>query len=81
MNFATVKKKAEFLNTTDAKELTKMLKEEVQIKKIPELYSLPFSTASFIISELLSKYSSNPTFCHFFYNLVEIPPQTLMVMG
>ncbi len=36
-DFATVKKKAEFLNITDAKELAKMLKEEVQIKKIPEL--------------------------------------------
>ena len=38
------------------------------------------STASCIISELLSKYSSNPTFCHFFYNLVENSPQTLMVI-
>jgi hypothetical protein len=36
-DFATVKKKAEFLNITDLTELTKMLKEEVQIKKIPEL--------------------------------------------
>ncbi len=45
------------------------------------MYSLPFSTASFIISELFSKYSSNATFCYFFYNLVEIPPETLMVMG
>ena len=33
----TVKKKSEFLNITDLTELTKMLKEEVQIKKIPEL--------------------------------------------
>ena len=39
-----------------------------------------FSTASLIISELLSKYSSNPYFVIFFYNLVEIPPQTLMVI-
>ncbi len=45
------------------------------------MYNLPFSTASFIISELFNKYSSNPTFCYFFYNLVEISPQTLMVMG
>ena len=36
-DFATVKKKADFLNITDLTELTKMLKEEVQIKKIPEL--------------------------------------------
>lgn len=36
-DFSTVKKKAEFLNITDLTELTKMLKEEVQIKKIPEL--------------------------------------------
>ena len=36
-DFATAKKKADFLNITDSKELTKMLKEEVQIKKIPEL--------------------------------------------
>ena len=36
-DFSTVKKKAEFLNITDLTELTKMLKDEVQIKKIPEL--------------------------------------------
>ena len=35
-DFATVKKKAEFLNITDLTELTKMLKDEVQIKKSPE---------------------------------------------
>ena len=36
-DFATVKKKADFLNITDVNELTKLLQEEVNMKKIPEL--------------------------------------------
>ena len=36
-DFATVKKKADFLNITDTQELTKMLLEEVKIKKSKEL--------------------------------------------
>lgn len=36
-DFATVKKKADFLNITSLKDLTKMLQEEVDVKKIPEL--------------------------------------------
>lgn len=36
-DFATVKKKADFLNITDLKELTKMLEEEVKIKNCKEL--------------------------------------------
>jgi len=36
-DFATVKKKSDFLNITDIKQLSKMLQEEVNIKKIPEL--------------------------------------------
>ena len=36
-DFATVKKKAEFLNITDISEIIRMLNEEVKIKKIPEL--------------------------------------------
>ena len=36
-DFATVKKKADFLNISDISELIKMLNEEVKIKKIPEL--------------------------------------------
>lgn len=37
-DFATVKKKAEFLNITDSKEIIKMLNAEVSIKKTPELH-------------------------------------------
>ena len=36
-DFATVKKKAEFLNISDISEIIRMLNEEVKIKKIPEL--------------------------------------------
>ena len=36
-DFATVKKKAEFLNISDVSEIIRMLNEEVKIKKIPEL--------------------------------------------
>ena len=36
-DFATVKKKADFLNTSDVSEIIRMLNEEVKIKKIPEL--------------------------------------------
>ena len=36
-DFATVKKKADFLNISDISDLIKMLNEEVKIKKIPEL--------------------------------------------
>lgn len=36
-DFATVKKKAEFLNIDKAEELIKMLNDEVKIKKTPEL--------------------------------------------
>ena len=36
-DFATVKKKAEFLNISDISEIIRMLDEEVKIKKIPEL--------------------------------------------
>ena len=36
-DFATVKKKADFLNISDLKELTKMLSDEVKIKKSTEL--------------------------------------------
>ena len=36
-DFATVKKKADFLNISDVSELIRMLNEEVKIKKIPEL--------------------------------------------
>lgn len=37
-DFATVKKKAEFLNINNAEELIKMLDDEVRIKKTPELH-------------------------------------------
>ena len=36
-DFATVKKKADFLNISDISEIIRMLNEEVKIKKIPEL--------------------------------------------
>ena len=36
-DFATVKKKAEFMNITDLKELTKMLQDEIKVKKSTEL--------------------------------------------
>ena len=36
-DFATVKKKADFLNISDISEIIRMLDEEVKIKKIPEL--------------------------------------------
>lgn len=36
-DFATVKKKADFMNITDLKELTKMLTDEVKVKKSSEL--------------------------------------------
>lgn len=36
-DFATVKKKVDFLGTTDIKEITKMLSEEVKVKKSSEL--------------------------------------------
>ena len=36
-DFATVKKKAEFLNISDISEIIRMLNEEVKLKKIPEL--------------------------------------------
>ena len=36
-DFATVKKKTDFLGTTDIDEITKMLMDEVKIKKSPEL--------------------------------------------
>lgn len=36
-DFATVKKKADFLNITDLPELTKMLQDEVKLKKSKEL--------------------------------------------
>lgn len=36
-DFATVKKKVDFLGTTDIEEITKMLSEEVKVKKSSEL--------------------------------------------
>lgn len=36
-DFATVKKKVDFLGTTDVDEITKMLSEEVKVKKSSEL--------------------------------------------
>ncbi len=36
-NFATVKKRVEFLNITNEKEITQMLQEEVKIRKSSEL--------------------------------------------
>ena len=36
-DFATVKKKCDFLNITDVSTISKMLQEEVNLKKIPEL--------------------------------------------
>ena len=36
-DFATVKKKVDFLGTTDIDEITKMLSEEVKVKKSSEL--------------------------------------------
>ncbi len=38
-DFATVKKKADFMNITDLKELTKMLQDEIKVKKSSELKS------------------------------------------
>ncbi len=36
-DFATIKKKVDFLGTTDIDEITKMLSEEVKVKKSSEL--------------------------------------------